>query len=142
MSFSRFRSRFAKPRHDHSASCSNGAGAHDHEQSNEPAHDLHLDSATEQTADVPSGYIRSQLRIVQMDCPTEERLIRDKLARNPHVSALHFNLLERRLQVHHAPGQQQSVITDIAALGMQAMPLLSGAEAASDEGGGNKRYFW
>ena len=101
------------------------------------------DAMTVEPAAAPQqGHEKITLQIEQMDCPTEERLIRDKLARNPHVSALHFNLLERRLQVHHAPGQQQSVITDIAALGMQAMPLLSGAEAASDEGGGNKRYFW
>ena len=82
------------------------------------------------------------LHIAQMDCPTEERLIRDKLARNPHVSALHFNLLERRLQVHHASGQQQSVVADIAALGMQAVPLRSGAEAVHGVDNGHKGYIW
>lgn len=75
------------------------------------------------------GHEKSILQIEQMDCPTEERLIRDRLARNVHVSALHFNLLERRLQVHHTPGLLDSVISDIDELGMQAVPL--GAEPAA-----------
>lgn len=73
-----------------------------------------------------AGHEKSTLRIEQMDCPTEERLIRDRLQRNPHVSGLHFNLLERLLQVHHAPGQLDSVVADIGALGMQAVPLRVG----------------
>lgn len=68
--------------------------------------------------ELQGGHEKSTLKIEQMDCPTEERLIRDRLARNEHVSALHFNLLERRLQVHHAPGQLESVIRDIGELGM------------------------
>ena len=88
-----------------------------------------------------AGHDKSTLRIEQMDCPTEERLIRDRLARNPHVSALQFNLLERLLQVHHAPGQLDSVIADIAAVGMQAVPLQTGT-GAQDEEGNNKGETW
>ena len=140
MSFSRFRfrSRFAKPRHDHSASCSNGAGAHDHEQSNEPAHDLHLDSATEQTADVPSGYIRSQLRIVQMDCPTEEALIRKKLGAMPEVQNLDFNLLQRVLTVVHTANTLPRINEAILELGMTPAPLT----AATETTGLRVRPYW
>lgn len=95
--------------------------SHHHEE-----HCCHPDLSTETVQPAPiglAGHDQSVLQIEQMDCPTEERLIRDRLARNPHVSALHFNLLERRLQVHHLPGQLDSVISDIGELGMQAVPL-------------------
>lgn len=89
-----------------------------------------------------AGHEKSTLQIEQMDCPTEERLIRDRLARNPHVSALHFNLLERLLQVHHAPGQLDSVVADIAAVGMQALPLQAGTGAPGAEEGSNRGEIW
>lgn len=66
---------------------------------------------------------KSVLQIEQMDCPTEERLIRDALAQHPHISALHFNLLERQLQVHHKEGELERIILAIGALGMRAVPL-------------------
>ena len=89
------------------------------------AAELTADSSQD-TRPLLAGHEKSTLRIEQMDCPTEERLIRDRLQRNPHVSGLHFNLLERLLQVHHAPGQLDSVVADIGALGMQAVPLRAG----------------
>jgi Cd2+/Zn2+-exporting ATPase len=49
---------------------------------------------------VPStGAPQARFRIDQMDCPTEERLIRDQLERRPGVDALYFNLLKRELTV-------------------------------------------
>ncbi len=36
-----------------------------------------------------------------MDCPTEERLIRDALGRQPAVESLDFNLMQRLLRVQH-----------------------------------------
>lgn len=89
--------------------------------------------------ELQGGHEKSTLKIEQMDCPTEERLIRDRLARNEHVSALHFNLLERRLQVHHAPGQLESVIRDIGELGMQALPF--NAEQNADKPATNNHYL-
>jgi Cd2+/Zn2+-exporting ATPase len=41
------------------------------------------------------------LRIDQMDCPTEEALIRSKLDKMPGVSSLVFNLVNRRLTIKH-----------------------------------------
>ena len=68
-------------------------------------------------------HTKSILLIEAMDCPTEERLIRDKLDNHPQVSALHFNLLERQLQVYHAPDQLPEIIAIIKRLGMDAKPL-------------------
>ncbi|HHF7376202.1 TPA: cation transporter, partial [Legionella bozemanae] len=40
-------------------------------------------------------------RIENMDCPTEEALIRSKLAALPGVVGLDFNLMQRTLAVRH-----------------------------------------
>ena len=42
-------------------------------------------------------------RIDKMDCPTEERLIRDKLAGLAGIGAMEFNLVQRTLTLSHAP---------------------------------------
>ena len=99
-----------------------------------------LPEAPQPAPELQAGHDKSTLQIEQMDCPTEERLIRDRLARNPHVGALHFNLLERRLQVHHLPGQLESVIGDIGELGMQAVPLEAG-RTAEGANGGSRAYL-
>ena len=65
----------------------------------------------------------SALRIEQMCCPTEERLIRDKLQTLPEVRKLQFNLLDRTLLIEHQAGAAPQLIAAIASLGMQAQPL-------------------
>jgi Cd2+/Zn2+-exporting ATPase len=45
---------------------------------------------------------RTLYRINNMDCPTEEGLIRGKLAGMAGVRALDFNLVQRTLTVSHA----------------------------------------
>ncbi|AEB60587.1 heavy metal translocating P-type ATPase [Ectopseudomonas mendocina NK-01] len=52
-----------------------------------------------------------------MDCPTEERLIRDALGRLPGVTGLQFNLLQRVLTVSHDEGALAQVVPAIQALG-------------------------
>ncbi|MDS0857295.1 heavy metal translocating P-type ATPase [Burkholderia pseudomultivorans] len=65
-----------------------------------------------------SGRVRSAFRIMQMDCPTEETLIRKKLGAMREVSALEFNLMQRMLSVEHVPGAQAAIETAIRSLGM------------------------
>lgn len=43
------------------------------------------------------------MRIMQMDCPTEEALIRKKLGSMATVKSLEFNLMQRVLTVVNAP---------------------------------------
>ena len=57
-----------------------------------------------QRIDIATDQTRTVLAIAQMDCPTEEGLIRDKLAGMDGVVALDFNLLQRQLTVTHRPG--------------------------------------
>lgn len=86
---------------------------------------------------IPAG-IGSSFSIQNMDCPTEEALIRDKLSGLAEVSGLHFNLLQRRLTVIHT-GSPDVVMKALLAIGMDAVPLGEaspgkGAAAAVHEG--------
>lgn len=84
---------------------------HSHEQS--PAHHAHAGQVPESL----SGALNTRIRIEQMDCPTEERLIRDALGRLPGVAGLQFNLLQRVLTVSHEQGALDQVLPAISALG-------------------------
>ncbi|KVD89899.1 ATPase P [Burkholderia sp. ABCPW 14] len=75
------------------------------------------------------GRVRSAFRIMQMDCPTEETLIRKKLGGIAEVAALEFNLMQRMLTVEHAPGAEAGIVGAIRSLGMT--PEQAGAGATS-----------
>ncbi|MGY4491218.1 heavy metal translocating P-type ATPase [Pseudomonas sp. TE3610] len=75
----------------------------------------------------------SRFRIEQMDCPTEQTLIQNRLAKLAGVEALEFNLINRVLGVRHALAGDEAIIEAIAGLGMSAEPLdgLAAAEKAA-----------
>ncbi len=60
------------------------------------------------------------LRIEQMDCPTEESLLRSKLDSLIGVDGLEFNLMQRRLTVRHHLPEIGPIIDAVKALGMDA----------------------
>lgn len=62
------------------------------------------------------GHMRTRLRIHQMDCPTEEKMIRDKLGSMAGVSALEFNLMQRTLTVIHRPQIYDAIIAALRSL--------------------------
>lgn len=62
-------------------------------------------------------------RIENMDCPTEEALIRSKLAAMPGVVGLDFNLMQRTLAVRHALPSLAPVEQTLKAIGMQAVRM-------------------
>ncbi|TKC83581.1 cadmium-translocating P-type ATPase [Trinickia terrae] len=82
-------------------------------------------------AEVTAGGVRTSIRIMQMDCPTEEALIRKKLGHMPAVSAMEFNLMQRVLTVVHAPDAQAPVLDAIRSLGF--VPELPDADAGTHE---------
>ncbi|SAI71417.1 membrane transport ATPase [Bordetella ansorpii] len=73
----------------------------------------------------------ARLRIGQMDCPTEETLIRRKLGNLPEVHALDFNLMQRILTVVHAEGALDKVTAAIRSLDMTPEPLRDDAAATT-----------
>ena len=75
---------------------------------------------------------RTAIRIEQMDCPTEEALIRGKLGNMAGVGALDFNLMQRLLTVSHEPGVLDNVLAAIRTLGFT--PRLAIGETTSAPG--------
>ena len=68
-----------------------------------------------------SSNTASVFRIDNMDCPTEEALIRTRLSAMPEVVAIDFNLIRRTLSVTHAAGQRDAVAMALHDIGMQAV---------------------
>ncbi|APR05876.1 4-deoxy-4-formamido-L-arabinose-phosphoundecaprenol deformylase ArnD [Comamonas testosteroni] len=62
-------------------------------------------------------------RIENMDCPTEEALIRSKLAGLAGVAGLEFNLMQRTLAVRHELPSLSPVEQALKAIGMQAVRM-------------------
>lgn len=64
---------------------------------------------------------RSVVRIEKMDCPTEEALIRKRMAAMNEVESLDFDLVGRKLTISHAPGAIPAVLTALSEVGMQGV---------------------
>jgi Cd2+/Zn2+-exporting ATPase len=68
-------------------------------------------------------------RIDKMCCPTEERLIRNRLEPMPGIARLDFNLLDRELTVYHRLDTAQPISAALNALDMGSSLLEDGAPA-------------
>lgn len=107
----------------------------DHTHQQPPAHPIEHEhqSAPRDLTDEPlTGALNTRIRIEQMDCPTEERLIRDALGRLPGVAGLHFNLLQRVLTVSHEAGALAQVLPAIRGLGFTPLVEDEGAVQRPD----------
>lgn len=78
--------------------------------------------------DAPPGTQPVRFRIEQMDCPTEERLIRQKLEPMAGVARLDFNLLSRELTVHHTLDATAPLEAALADIGMAPRVLAAGQQ--------------
>ncbi len=79
----------------------------------------------------PEGASQIRYRIDKMDCPTEERLIRNRLEAMPGIVRLDFNLLARELTVHHRLGDPQPIAAALNGLDMAPTLLETGTPAAA-----------
>ena len=78
------------------------------------------------TTNQPSPSIdhnRVQYRIENMDCPTEEALIRNKLGALEGVTGLQFNLMQRTLTVNHNLNNLAPIEAGLKSIGMQATQI-------------------
>lgn len=88
------------------------------------------------TTDLPesqieNGFQRTAIRIMQMDCPTEEGLIRKKFQHFDGVQSLEFNLIQRVLTVVHEPDTLPKIVSAIKELGFEPeLPDVQGELAA------------
>lgn len=60
--------------------------------------------------------------IRNMDCPTEEALIRKRLGSVRGISELTFNLMDRRLDVEHMLADEQPILDALREIDMNAVP--------------------
>ncbi|MBX9906262.1 MAG: heavy metal translocating P-type ATPase [Burkholderiales bacterium] len=79
-----------------------------------------------QRIDTPIDQKRTVLAIVNMDCPTEEGLIRNKLTGMDGVVALEFNLMQRSLTVTHGHEALDSVLAALQSIGFDAKVVSDG----------------
>jgi Cd2+/Zn2+-exporting ATPase len=75
--------------------------------------------------------IQTPIRIMQMDCPTEEALLRKKLGGMVGVAGMEFNLMQRVLTVTHDPKVIEPILEAVRSLGFT--PEIAGGAAATAE---------
>lgn len=63
--------------------------------------------------------VRTEVRIMQMDCPVEEQLIQKKLGGMNQVKKLEFNLMQRVLTITHTPDSLDMILVAIRSLGFE-----------------------
>ncbi len=116
-----------KTLHTHGNTCHGHNHSHQHESAEDScgAPAVATLSRLPNTQNLANGGVRSAFRIMQMDCPTEETLIRSKLAGLEQVAMLEFNLMQRVLTVEHTAGAEDSIVRAIRSLGM--VPEAAGA---------------
>jgi Zn2+/Cd2+-exporting ATPase len=111
--------------HGHDESCSHGAKSDAHEPDHAHGHAEAGCCGTAHAAAVPvklpqsevvGSDVRTAIRIMQMDCPTEEALIRKKFSRMTYVRSMDFNLMQRVLTVVHAPDALDSILAALRSL--------------------------
>lgn len=117
--------------HDHSA--------HAHEHSGDHLAHNHVDSCCASGNTAAGGFVPSKsnpgpegttgvrYRIDKMDCPTEERLIRNRLEPMSGIARLDFNLVSRELTVHHRLDDPQVIVDALVALDMGPSLMEAGA---------------
>jgi len=82
---------------------------------------------------VPIGSNQTRLRIAQMDCPTEEALIRKRLGGMAEVQGLEFNLMQRVLTVVHTTETLPAIQSAIRELGMESENVEDATDKAPND---------
>ncbi len=78
---------------------------------------------------------RAVFLIQKMDCPTEEKLIRDRLEGMPGIDALQFNLIQRELTVQHRLPSIDAIMATLKALDMEPAVKSDSLAATAPDGG-------
>ena len=83
---------------------------------------------------------KTAIRIMQMDCPTEEALIRKKLGEMAAVHSLEFNLMQRVLTVVHTPQSLEQILAALRALDFE--PELADGSGKQAQAVESKKPLW
>ncbi|MTD40771.1 heavy metal translocating P-type ATPase [Erwinia sp. CPCC 100877] len=95
---------------------------------------------TLETSRAVADGLRTDIRIMQMDCPVEENLIRKKLSGMKAVRSLEFNLMKRVLTVTHTPEALEAILDAIRTLGFEPKLSVQGEQKAPVEA--QKKKWW
>ncbi|MEK7948347.1 heavy metal translocating P-type ATPase [Pigmentiphaga sp. YJ18] len=88
------------------------------------------------------GLRTSLFKIEQMDCPTEERLLRKALESMEGVRTLSFDLIGRTLKVGHVLDDTQPIMAAIAGLNMSPVPIDASAAPEDQPAEAAPRQPW
>ncbi|WP_397450352.1 heavy metal translocating P-type ATPase [Pseudomonas sp. NA-150] len=116
--------------HDHSehSHAEHSHSDHDHDHGDSCCSSASAPSIIQFGGAPSSGARLSSFRIEQMDCPTEQTLIQNKLGKLAGVKQLEFNLINRVLGVTHDLLSTESIVEAIKSLGMSAEPIEGAAD--------------
>lgn len=123
--------------HDHNHEDKKNTHVHEHTHGHGHTHDHkheHADSSTDNTR--PAGLADAEeavFFIQKMDCPTEEKLIRERLANMDGIAAMQFNLIQRELTVQHRLPSVEPIVKTLAALDM--LPKVKSDTLDAEAGG-------
>jgi Cd2+/Zn2+-exporting ATPase len=87
------------------------------------------------------GVMQTPIRIMQMDCPTEEALLRKKLGGMAGVTGMAFNLMQRVLTVTHEPHAIEPILAAVRSLGFTP-EVATGAAAGAQPTPEPARPWW
>lgn len=104
---------------------------------------LDLAPVVEDGAAVSGSPVQTIFNIDNMDCPTEEALIRNKLSGMAGVTHLNFNLMKRQLTVTHTLQSPDAIHQALVGIGMRAVvaPTIS-TQAPDGTPSLNSRKKW
>ncbi len=111
---------------DHGSCCGHD---HSHDQHSCCGHDHKPAQAVDYTTLGQASATRALYRIMNMDCPMEEALIRKKLGTMDGITGLEFNLMQRVLTVSHALSSTEPIEAALRSIDMTPEPL-SGVQGA------------
>ena len=87
---------------------------------------------------------KTTFRVAKMDCPSEEQLVRMKLAGRSEVQAVAFDLEQRRLEVVHS-GDPESIARELETLDLGSSLIASEAAEPAHQNGSaraERRLLW
>ncbi len=101
-----------------------------------------VNSAVAASLPLPEDANRVRFHIENMDCPTEEHLIRNKLEPMPGIVRLDFNLLNRELTVYHCLDDTRPIISALTKLDMAPRLLEVGVPQSEASSGLSVTKKW
>lgn len=95
-------------------------------------------------SDTAEGLSTARFRVPDMDCATEEQLIRNRLRSVPGIETMTFDLLQRQLTVSHRLPSATPIVDAIGSVGLTSVLLDDGADASAelDDHEGTKTDRW